>query len=42
MEKSTNEIKKSIEYHKQVYTYFIGEDIQQFVNETILNFKSKQ
>ena len=36
------EIEKSLEYHKQVYTYVIGEDIEQFVDETIRSFKSKQ
>ena len=36
------EIEKSIENHKQVYTYVTGEDINQFVNETIRRFRAKQ
>lgn len=35
------EIEKSIENKKQVYTYVIGEDIDQFVDTTIRDFRSK-
>lgn len=35
------EIKKSIENKKQVFTYIVGEDINKFVDETILSFNTK-
>ena len=36
------EIEKSIENHKQVYAYVMGEDINQFVDKTIRDFRAKQ